>query len=44
MSEKVNVGAQLAKLGKEMPGVMGGFGKFSAEALKDSASAPRPKT
>ena len=28
MGEKVNVGAQLGKLGKEMPGVMDGFGKF----------------
>jgi AhpD family alkylhydroperoxidase len=43
MSEKVNVGAQLGKLGKEMPGVMGGFGKFSAEILKDGALSTKVK-
>ncbi len=43
MGEKVNVGAQLGKLGKEMPGVMGGFGKFSAEVLKDGALSTKTK-
>jgi len=43
MSEKVNVGAQLGKLGKEMPGVMGGFGKFNAEVLKDGALSTKTK-
>jgi AhpD family alkylhydroperoxidase len=43
MTEKVNVGAQLGKLGKEMPGVMGGFGKFSAEVLKDGALTTKIK-
>jgi hypothetical protein len=43
MSEKVNVGTQLGKLGKEMSGVMGGFGKFSAEVLKDGALTTKTK-
>jgi len=43
MSEKVNVGAQLGKLGEEIPGVMGGFGKFSAEILKDGALSTKTK-
>jgi AhpD family alkylhydroperoxidase len=43
MGEKVNVGAQLGKLGKEMPGIMGGFGKFSAEVLKDGVLSTRTK-
>jgi len=43
MSEKVNVEAQLGKLGKEIPGVMGGFGKFSAEILKDGALSTKTK-
>ena len=43
MTEKVNVGAQLGKLGKEIPGVMGGFGKFSAEVLKDGALTTKTK-
>jgi len=43
MSEKVNVEAQLGKLGKEIPGVMGGFGKFSAEILKNGALSTKTK-
>ncbi len=43
MSEKVNVEAQLGQLGKEIPGVMGGFGKFSAEILKDGALSTKTK-
>jgi len=43
MTEKVNVGAQLGKLGKEIPGVMGGFGRFSAEVLKDGALSTKTK-
>jgi len=43
MGEKVNVGVQLGKLGKEIPGVMGSFGKFNAEALKDSALSSKTK-
>ncbi len=43
MTEKVNVGDQLGKLGKEMSGVMGGFGKFSSEVLKDSALSTKTK-
>ena len=43
MTEKVNVRAQLGKLGKEMPGVMSGFGKFSAEVLKDNALTEKTK-
>ncbi|HBY56931.1 MAG TPA: 4-carboxymuconolactone decarboxylase [Candidatus Atribacteria bacterium] len=43
MSEKVNVGAQLGKLGKEIPGVMGSFRKFSAEVLKDGALGTKTK-
>ena len=43
MGEKVNVGAQLGKLGREMPGVMGSFGKFSAEVLKDGALSTKTK-
>ena len=30
-------------MGKEIPGVMGGFGKFSAEVLKDSALSTKTK-
>ncbi|MCK4308428.1 MAG: carboxymuconolactone decarboxylase family protein [Candidatus Atribacteria bacterium] len=43
MIEKVNVGAQLGKLRKEIPGVIGGFGKFSAEVLKDGALSTKTK-
>ena len=43
MNNKVNVRAQLGKLGKEIPGIMGGFGKFSAEVLKDSALSTKTK-
>jgi AhpD family alkylhydroperoxidase len=43
MTEKVNVGAQLGKLRKEIPGVMSGFGKFSAEVLKDGALSTKTK-
>ena len=43
MTEKVNVGAQLGKLGKEMPGTIGGFYKFSAEVLKDGALSTKTK-
>ena len=43
MTEKANVGAQLGKLGKEIPGVMSGFGKFSAEVLKDGALTTKTK-
>ena len=43
MTEKVNAGAQLGKLGKEMPGTMGGFGKFNAEVLKDGALSTKTK-
>ena len=30
-------------MGKEIPGVMGGFGKFSAEVLKDSVLSTKTK-
>jgi AhpD family alkylhydroperoxidase len=43
MGEKVNVRAQLGKLREEIPGVMGGFGKFSAEVLKDGALTKKTK-
>lgn len=43
MGEKVNVGTQLGKLGKEIPGVMGSFAKFNAEVLKDSALSTKTK-
>lgn len=43
MTEKVNVRTQLGKLGKEIPGIMGGFGKFSAEVIKDGALNTKTK-
>jgi AhpD family alkylhydroperoxidase len=43
MIEKVNVRAQLGKLGKEIPGVMGSFSKFSAEVLKDGTLSTKTK-
>ena len=43
MNNKVNVRAQLGKLGKEIPGIMDGFGKFSAEVLKDGALSTKTK-
>jgi AhpD family alkylhydroperoxidase len=43
MTEKVNIRTQLGKLGKEMPGIMGGFGKFNAEVLKDGALNTKTK-
>jgi len=43
MGDKANVRAQLGKLRKELPGVMGSFGKFSVEVLKDSTLSNKTK-
>ena len=43
MDEKVNIGAQLGKLGKEMPGIMNSFNQLTAETFKDGALSVKTK-
>ena len=44
MAEKVNVRAQLEKLGKEMPEIMNSFNQLTAETLKGGALSVKTKT
>jgi len=44
MTEKVNVRAQLGKLGKEMPEIMNSFNQLTAETFKDGALSVKTKT
>ena len=44
MTEKVNVRAQLEKLGKEMPEIMNSFNQLTAETFKDGALSLKIKT
>lgn len=43
MSEKVDVRAQLGKLGKEIPGIVSSFSQLNAEAFKDGALSTKTK-
>jgi len=44
MTEKVNVRAQLGKLGKEMPEIMNSFNQLTAETFKDGVLSVKTKT
>jgi len=43
MSDKLDVGVAMKKLGKEMPQVFGGFAKFCGEVLKEGALNTKTK-
>lgn len=43
MSDKLDVGASMAKLGKEIPHVFGGFSRFCGEVLKGGALSTKTK-
>ncbi len=43
MSNKLDVGASMAKLGKEIPHVFGGFSRFCGEVLKGGALSTKTK-
>jgi len=43
MNDKLDVGASMGKLGKEMPKVMAGFSRFCGEILKDGALSNKTK-
>jgi len=44
MTKKVNVRAQLGKLGKEMPEIMNSFNKLTTETFKDGVLSIKTKT
>jgi len=44
MTEKVNVRAQLGKLGEEMPETVNSFNRLTAETFKDGALSVKTKT